>query len=64
MAIGEIGLTGEIRRASNINRRLAEAERLGMQHAIVPAGTTYSGKLNVHQVEDLAAALAALTKLS
>ena len=64
VAIGEISLTGEIRRASNINRRLAEAERLGMQHAIVPAGTTYSGKLNVHQVEDLAAALAALTKLS
>lgn len=64
VAIGEIGLTGEIRCASNINRRLAEAERLGMQHAIVPAGTTYSGKLNVHQVEDLAAALAALTKLS
>ncbi|MFZ9840864.1 MAG: DNA repair protein RadA [Candidatus Nanopelagicales bacterium] len=63
IAIGEIGLTGEIRRATNINRRLAEAERLGIQHAIVPSGTSYSGKLKLHQVEDLAAAVSKLNQL-
>jgi DNA repair protein RadA/Sms len=64
VAIGEIGLTGEIRRATNVNRRLSEAERLGMSHAIVPAGTTYSGKLKVHQVDDLADAINVLNQLS
>ncbi len=63
IAIGEIGLTGEIRRATNINRRLAEAERLGIQHAIVPSGTSYGGKLKLHLVEDLAAAVSKLNQL-
>lgn len=64
IAIGEIGLTGEIRRATNITRRLAEAERLGMKHAIVPSGTNYSGKLQVHEVTDLADAINNLNQLS
>lgn len=64
VAIGEIGLTGEIRRATNINRRLVEAERLGMKHAMVPSGTNYSGKLQVHEVTDLADAINKLNQLS
>lgn len=40
IAIGEVGLTGEIRPATAVARRLAEAERLGFTHAIVPAGST------------------------
>src|SRR5690606_34170374 len=37
VAIGEIGLAGEIRRVAEIPRRLAEAARLGFGMAIVPA---------------------------
>ncbi len=34
--IGEIGLTGEIRGVENINLRLKECERLGIEKAIIP----------------------------
>ncbi|MFH5231273.1 DNA repair protein RadA [Antrihabitans spumae] len=36
VVIGEVGLTGEVRRVSNIGRRLAEAQRLGFTRAVVP----------------------------
>ena len=36
IAIGEVGLAGEVRRVSGIGRRLAEASRLGFTHALVP----------------------------
>jgi DNA repair protein RadA/Sms len=38
VAIGEVGLTGEIRRVGAVPRRLAEAARLGFRHALVPPG--------------------------
>ena len=37
VAIGEVGLAGEIRRVPGLDRRLAEAARLGFTDAIVPA---------------------------
>ncbi len=37
IAIGEIGLSGEIRTVSQLERRLSEAHRMGYKHAIVPA---------------------------
>jgi DNA repair protein RadA/Sms len=39
VAIGEVGLAGEIRRVSGVGRRIAEAERMGFRQAIVPAGS-------------------------
>lgn len=39
VAIGEVGLAGEVRRVPSIARRVAEAKRLGFTHAIVPDGT-------------------------
>ncbi|MGE5292152.1 MAG: DNA repair protein RadA [Micromonosporaceae bacterium] len=39
VVIGEVGLAGEVRRVSGIQRRLAEAERLGFRRAVVPSGT-------------------------
>lgn len=36
LAIGEVGLTGEIRAVSNMNQRLAEAARLGFTKVIIP----------------------------
>ena len=37
IALGEIGLAGELRRVPGIDRRLAEAARLGFTEAVVPA---------------------------
>jgi DNA repair protein RadA/Sms len=39
VAIGEVGLAGEIRRVTGVQRRIAEAERMGFRRAIVPAGS-------------------------
>jgi DNA repair protein RadA/Sms len=43
-AIGEIGLAGELRRVPALERRLAEAARLGIDLAIVPAGSMSAGQ--------------------
>ena len=39
IALGEVGLAGEVRRVSGVARRLAEAERMGFRRAIVPPGS-------------------------
>jgi DNA repair protein RadA/Sms len=36
VALGEIGLTGELRSVSRLERRLGEAERLGFKRCILP----------------------------
>jgi DNA repair protein RadA/Sms len=36
VALGEVGLSGELRSVSQLDRRLAEAERLGFKRCIVP----------------------------
>ena len=38
VAIGEVGLTGEIRSVSHLNQRLAEVSRLGFKKCIIPKG--------------------------
>jgi DNA repair protein RadA/Sms len=38
VVIGEVGLAGEVRQVGHLDRRLAEASRLGFATAIVPAG--------------------------
>ena len=65
VAIGEVGLAGEVRRVAGLARRLAEAERMGFRRAVVPAGsaglegTRDAGQLiEVVQVEDIREALA------
>lgn len=45
VAIGEIGMTGEVRSVSNLNQRLAEIARLGFKKCIIPRGG--SEKLNI-----------------
>jgi DNA repair protein RadA/Sms len=63
IAMGEIGLAGEIRNIVGISARLAEAARLGMRRAIVPAGATkdvdHCG-LTVIEAADVRDALAAV----
>ncbi len=40
VALGEVGLGGEMRHVSAVDRRLAEAARMGFRRAIVPAGVS------------------------
>ena len=61
VAIGEIGLTGEIRNVSQLNQRLAEAARLGFKQCIIPFGRTEKleipEELTVYKVKNLREAI-------
>lgn len=61
VVVGEVGLAGEIRRVSAVGRRLAEAQRLGFDRALVPpdSGKLPSG-IKVTEVPDLQSALKVL----
>lgn len=61
IAIGEVGLAGEIRRVGGTSRRLAEAARLGFTRALVPPdpGTVPDG-MAATEVANLPAALDAV----
>ncbi|MEM1446388.1 MAG: DNA repair protein RadA [Planctomycetota bacterium] len=43
-AVGEVGLGGELRPVQQMDRRVAEAARLGFARVLVPAGTKVVGK--------------------
>lgn len=62
VALGEVGLSGELRRVPGVDRRLAEAARLGFEVALVPAGSGAARVrgLRVVEVGTVAAALQAL----
>jgi DNA repair protein RadA/Sms len=69
VAIGEVGLTGEIRRVGAVGRRLAEAARLGFRVALVPPGSGESAGefprgMQVIEVGDLRSALQSAAKAS
>jgi DNA repair protein RadA/Sms len=59
VAIGELGLSGDVRPVGALDRRLAEAKRLGFTSAIVPAGSGVGAHpgLRVDEAPDLEAAL-------
>lgn len=61
--LGEVGLGGEVRPVGAVERRLAEAERLGFRRAFVSAamkpGDQTVGMVAINHVSDLADALAA-----
>lgn len=38
LVLGEVGLTGEVRRVNNLERRIKEAKAIGFKRFIVPAG--------------------------
>lgn len=62
---GEVGLSGEVRPVSRIEQRIAEAEKLGFQHIIIPK-YNYSGfdhskyKIEIHPVRKVEEALRCL----
>ncbi|MGM0924520.1 MAG: DNA repair protein RadA [Bacillota bacterium] len=59
--IGEVGLTGEVRRVSRIEQRVMEAAKLGFKRAIVPeaniGGWTVPGDIEVVGVKNVSEAL-------
>jgi DNA repair protein RadA/Sms len=60
VAFGELGLSGEVRPASQRARRLAEAQRLGFRTAIAtPSDAPAPAGLRVAGVRDVASAIAA-----
>ena len=64
VAIGEIGLSGELRSVGQVERRLGEARRLGFDKAIIPAsaarrGTTDVAGLKVIRADTVAEAIEA-----
>ncbi|HST47253.1 DNA repair protein RadA [Jatrophihabitans sp.] len=50
-AIGEVSLSGDIRRVSSVQRRLSEASRLGFRKALVPHGSDWSQLAGMKVVE-------------
>jgi DNA repair protein RadA/Sms len=61
IAIGEVGLAGEVRPVAGVTRRLAEAARLGFSTAFVPTGSSDAvpapAGMVVHEVPDVLTAL-------
>jgi DNA repair protein RadA/Sms len=59
VVVGEIGLAGEVRPVAGVNRRLAEASRLGFTTALVPGGTPVEAppRMTVHEVGNVYAAI-------
>jgi DNA repair protein RadA/Sms len=58
VVIGEIGLAGEVRRVSAVDRRLAEAARLGFTRALVPPESGAGPpQMRVQEVGDVAVLL-------
>ncbi len=69
IALGEVGLAGEVRRVTGLHRRLAEAARLGFRHALVPPGSldasaTLPDGIRPHEVPDVAGAIEAMGRLA
>ena len=61
VAIGEVGLTGEVRSVSNMNLRLAEVGRLGFKKCIIPKNSAQKLEipegLTVYRVKNLREAI-------
>lgn len=62
VVVGEVGLGGEVRGVSNIEKRIAEAEKLGFNSIVIPKANMKSvkkkSKIKIIPVEDIHSALA------
>jgi len=62
IAVGEVGLGGELRGVGQFEARLAEADKLGFAHAILPAGAGVKRtRLTVHACKRLDQAIECLS---
>lgn len=66
VAIGEVGLGGEMRSVSQIEKRIQEAEKLGFENIVLPAGNLKGKKIksriNIIPAEDIISAIKSLLK--
>jgi DNA repair protein RadA/Sms len=63
IALGEVGLAGDVRPCQGVERRLQAASRIGFRRAIVPAGYgTAPPSMEVVEAADMAGVLAALRR--
>jgi len=60
VVVGEVSLSGEVRRVRKLKERLSEAAKLGYKHAIVPADEKFSGALELVSVTEIEQAMEAL----
>ncbi|NNG37940.1 DNA repair protein RadA [Flexivirga sp. ID2601S] len=64
LAVGEVGLAGDVRGVGGVPRRLAEAARIGFKRAIIPAGSlgteSAPAGMRVIEVRDVHAATRAI----
>jgi DNA repair protein RadA/Sms len=63
IALGELGLSGELRPVPDLSRRLAEAARLGFRRAVVPLGSEPAAGVELFPVSDLGQAMVALQNM-
>jgi DNA repair protein RadA/Sms len=65
VAIGELGLAGDIRRVTGLERRLGEAARLGFTDAIIPTGSSIKTQgIITHPVSNIGQAVTVMAKLT
>ena len=61
VAIGEVGLTGEIRSVSSIEKRVKEAERMGFSQCLIPESSRkqikYKGNIEIIGVKNIKEAI-------
>ncbi|MFA7636743.1 MAG: DNA repair protein RadA [Monoglobales bacterium] len=65
-AIGEVGLTGEVRFVSNAEKRLSELEKMGFTDCVLPAAnklSKYKGSLNLYYIKNISELTGNLFKL-
>jgi DNA repair protein RadA/Sms len=63
IAIGEVGLGGEIRPVAKLKERLYEAEKIGYKKAIIPAVKEISSGIDVIKVKNLEEAVKEMMKI-
>lgn len=59
--LGEVGLGGEVRAATKLKERLAEAEKLGFKSAIIPNVDVKNSKLKIVKARNLSEAVERVT---
>ena len=62
IALGEVGLGGEVRNVSKLDQRLKEAEKLGLATAIIPSAEIKTKKIKTIKVKNLSEAISLLLK--
>jgi len=62
VAVGEVGLGGELRQVNHLERRLTEAARLGFRRAIVPVSSPAVAGIELVRARTLADAVRVLTE--